>query len=438
MTECANHSARSFELVSFDRERPECVLSPTNRQNRTSGHSETDRLVRALALTTFLLWVGASSILPLLPEFLRRHGSSDATVGVVMSSYFVAALFCQYPAGWLADRFGRRPVLLSGLVIYAVGSVGFVAPVSPTADIAFRATQGIGAGTFEVAALALISGSVIIERRGRAFSAIYGCQLAGMAIGPLAGSLVGVGSMDVMFIAAAATALVASVPALRGTAIAAHDVMQRSVGNPVLMRRLPQFSATILGALAIAAAIGLVIGVYESCWTLLLDFRRAKDWQIGASWTLFALPFAAMSKPGGWLADHFDRRWLVIGSIAISISFCATYPFLHSLVWLISLGSVESLGMSLCLPAVQSILTQSSPPAEVGRVQGMFSTAETGAIALSTGVGGALFGIAVWMPFVMGAAGACALAVGAVFSWRGVVGRASNVALPANSAVHLA
>ena|GEM_PF-5932758 len=37
------------------------------------------RLVRALALTTLLLWLGASCILPLLPEYLRRHGGSDTT-----------------------------------------------------------------------------------------------------------------------------------------------------------------------------------------------------------------------------------------------------------------------------------------------------------------------------------------------------------------------
>ncbi|HEX4081431.1 MAG TPA: MFS transporter, partial [Acidimicrobiales bacterium] len=63
-----------------------------------------DRLVRALALTTFVLWLGASTVLPLLPEYLRGRGGSDAVVGLVMGAYFVAALLCQYPAGRLADR----------------------------------------------------------------------------------------------------------------------------------------------------------------------------------------------------------------------------------------------------------------------------------------------------------------------------------------------
>src|SRR5271169_5399615 len=94
-------------------------------RSRQSSDAAAQALVRALALTTFLLWLGASAILPLLPEYLRDRGATDALVGVVMASYFVAALACQYPAGRLADKVGRRPVLIAGLVSYAVGSFGF-------------------------------------------------------------------------------------------------------------------------------------------------------------------------------------------------------------------------------------------------------------------------------------------------------------------------
>src|SRR5271165_6080529 len=101
-----------------------------------------ERLVRLLALAIFLQWIGASAILPLLPVYLRHHHASDAVVGAVMASYFAAAVLFQYPAGRLADRIGRRPVLLAGLILYAIGSVAFLAPTTPLADIAFRAMQG--------------------------------------------------------------------------------------------------------------------------------------------------------------------------------------------------------------------------------------------------------------------------------------------------------
>ncbi len=386
-----------------------------------------ERLVRTLALTTFLLWVGASSILPLLPEYLRHRGSSDGLVGVVMASYFVAALACQYPAGRLADRIGRRPVLLGGLLCYAVGSFGFLAPVGPAVDIAFRSLQGAGAGAAEVAALAMISGAVELARRGRAFASIYGAQLAAMAIGPLAGSLIGLSEMNVVFALAGAVALCACLPALGGGVVARTDMPFAEVDR-ASAKGLPRLTRPLIGALFAAAALGLVIGVYESCWTLLLESHHAHDWQIGLSWTLFAVPFVAMARPGGWLADHLDRRWLVIGALTSSVIFCCIYPFVGSLVLLLVLGGVEAVGMAVALPSAQSLLTQGSSAGELGRVQGLFSTSETAAIALSAGVGGALFGLATWAPFFAGAAGAAILVSALPFVWMRVTGRASDVA----------
>ena len=182
-----------------------------------------------------------------------------------------------------------------------------------------------------------------------------------------------------------------------------------------------------MGSLFAAAALGLVIGVYESCWTLLLESHHAHDWQIGLSWTLFAVPFVAMARPGGWLADHLDRRWLVVGALTSSVVFCCTYPFVGSLVLLLILGGVEAVGMAVALPSAQSLLTQGSSVRELGRVQGLFSTSETAAIALSAGAGGALFGLATWAPFFAGAAGAAVLVGCLPLIWKPVTGRASEV-----------
>jgi DHA1 family multidrug resistance protein-like MFS transporter len=380
-------------------------------------------LVRALALVTGLQWLGASAILPLLPEYLRHRGGSDALVGAVMAAFFAAGVLFQYPAGRLADHIGRRPVLLMGLLCYAVASAAFLIPVSPVADVGLRALQGAGAGAAEVASLAMVSGAVSLERRGRAFGSIYAGQLAGMAIGPLVGSLFGVGAMGAIFVASGAASLLACLPVLVGSEFAAQRVSAEARDVSPRSRGLPRLNRSLLGSLVAAAAIGLTFGVYESCWTLLLDARGAANWQIGLSWTLFAIPFVAMARPGGWLADHFDRRWLVVISVSSSVAFCAAYPFIHSIVLLVVLGGVEALGVAVALPAAQSLLTQGSDVSEVGRVQGLFSTSETASIAVAAGVGGSLFAVAVWAPFIA-AAGAASLLVALLpLIWAPVAGR---------------
>ena len=230
------------------------------------------------------------------------------------------------------------------------------------------------------------------RRRGRAFGSIYGAQLGGMAIGPLVGSLVGLGSMDVLFVAAGAAGLVACLPVLVGTSVAGQDAIDVAAADAAAGHTgLPTLNRSLIGAVMAAAAFGLTIGVYESCWTLLLELRHAEDWEIGLSWTLFAAPFVVMARPGGWLADHLDRRRLAVGSLSVSITLSALYPFLHSLFWLLVLGSLEALATAIALPAAQSMLTQYSASTETGRVQGLFSTAETGSIAVAAAAGGALF-----------------------------------------------
>ncbi len=193
---------------------------------------------------------------------------------------------------------------------------------------------------------------------------------------------------------------------------------------------LPALNRSLIGAVMAAAAFGLTIGVYESCWTLLLELRHAEDWEIGLSWTLFAVPFVVMARPGGWLADHLDRRRLAVGSLSVSIVLCALYPFLHSLFWLLVLGSLEALATAIALPAAQSMLTQYSASTETGRVQGLFSTAETGSIAVAAAAGGALFGLTAWAPFVAAAAGAAVLTAALPIVWAPVAGRASRAGGP--------
>jgi len=386
------------------------------------GTDSSRRLITTLTLTVFLQWTGASSIVPMLPVYIRHLGGSDALAGVVMASFFAAGVVSQYPMGRLADRVGRRPVLLAGLVIYGVASVAFLLPVGPAATIAFRSLQGVGAGAVAVAALAVVSGSVPVDRRGRAFASIYGGQLAGMAIGPLVGSIAGVRLMGVMFLASGLLSVGACLPATRIRSLDRGGRAERSsAGTTISLDRL-RVNRSMAGALTCGSALGLASGVYDICWTLLLLSRGASDLEIGISWTLFALPFVVAAKPGGWLADHADRRILTLAGLGVSTALCATYAFVPNVPALIALGAAEALGFAAAMPALQSLLTQGARADEVGRVQGIFATAQTACTAVAAAAAGAAFAVTSWLPFVTVAALSAAGLVTAGLIWRSVPG----------------
>jgi DHA1 family multidrug resistance protein-like MFS transporter len=401
----------------------------------TADDDRSRRLIRTLTLTVFLQWMGATAIVPMLPVYIRQLGGTDALAGVVMASFYAAGVLSQYPIGRMADRIGRRPVLLSGLVVYGVASFSFLLPITAPLAIVLRSLQGVGAGAATVAGLAMVAGTVAVERRGRAFASVYSGELAGMAVGPLVGSIVGVRYMWLMFLLSGLLSLGACAPALAlrepaGTA-EARAARTRADGTLRPLRRV-RVGRPMTGALICAAALGLASGVYDICWTLLLLARGASGLAIGVSWTLFAVPFVLAAKPSGWLADHMDRRVLVLLGLGTSTVLCASYPFIHSVTALVVLGATEALGFAAAMPAVQSLLTQGSAASEVGRIQGMFATSQTACTAVAAAGAGAAFAVAAWLPFVTVAMLSAVGLLVATAVWWTVPGRADRSSRPAS------
>jgi DHA1 family multidrug resistance protein-like MFS transporter len=383
------------------------------------------RVVVALSISTFIEWFGAGAVLPLLPLYLRDRGASDLLVGIAMAAFYVTGVVVQYPAGRLADRRGRRPLLLAGLVTYSVSSLAFTLTGTPLAAVVLRGGQGIGSGITGSTAAAIVAETVPEAWRGRAFGMLNGATTLGLAIGPLVGSLIGSSSMRIVFILAGSAALVATIPVM----LAVPGGRLRSSGAGHQARRSPHHgrplrsNPAVRGTLVAMTAVGLVSGMYEVCWTLLLHARHAVTWEIGLSWTLFAIPFVVVSVPAGWLVDHLDRRMLAAISLGASAIFASLYPFLPNLGLIIGLGAVEAVAVALAYPAVLSLLSQHVAPTMLGRAQGLSGSFQTGATAVAAAAAGAAFGVAPFVPFVIASGGVVVLTGVMLVAWRRVPGR---------------
>jgi DHA1 family multidrug resistance protein-like MFS transporter len=390
------------------------VTTPANGNVSPVASASTQRTLRSLTFVVAVQWMGATLGLPLLPLYLEAHGGTPRQVGIIMASFFAAGLATQYVAGRQVDRSGRRRVLVSGLIAYAVASVAFVLPLSALWYTIARAFQGAGAGAIEVASLSTVSALVPEVERGRAISRIYAAQLTGIAAGPVVGALVPLDKLGWAFVAAAAASVIAAIIALRSDL--GERTIQREVMEPV--RRSDQFYGAVVGAVA----VGLCVGVYESCWSLLMKNHHASTLQIRLSWTLFALPFALLAPVGGWLADHANRRVISQLGMFNAAFFLFLYPNVHNNVALLLLAPLESIGASLSLPSTSSLLTQGARPREMGRRQGVSTTANTAALTLSAAVAGVMFAVNPNLPFFVIAAVSAAFTASNFWWWRHVKG----------------
>lgn len=374
--------------------------------------------LRRLTLIVAIQWMGSTLGLPLLPLFLEHRGGTPSIIGVIMASFFVAGVATQFLLGHLSDRFGRRRILILGLVAYGLASMTFLLPFTAPWFAISRAVQGASAGAIEVASMSAVASLFSEAERGRAISRIMAAQLLGIALGPLAGVVASVRDLGWAFFVAGVLSLLAAVQTFRtNLGDKGHD--------PTPLPKL-QWSPQLVGALIAAAATGLLMGVYETCWSLLMHAHHATTLEIRLSWTMFAVPWVALSHLGGWLADHANRRVIAFLGLLNGAAFLAIYPHIHNNVVMLFVGSVESIGAALSVPAISSLLTQGAADREFGRRQGLFTTSNTASLALSAVASGVLFTVNPALPFTLVAVLSTLLAVSTLWWWRHVNGHVTQ------------
>ena len=380
--------------------------------------STPQQTLRRLTIIVGIQWMGATLGLPLLPLFLEHRGGTPSVIGLIMASFFVAGVVTQYFLGHLADKFGRQPVLIFSLVAYGLASMTYLVPVSAAWFIVTRVIQGASAGAIEVASMSAVAALFAEEQRGRAISQIFGAQLFGIALGPVVGVLATVHDLGWAFFATGLVSL--------GAAFVAS---QTNVGDDEYDRRpLPrlQWNRQLLGALVATSAGGLCVGVYEACWSLLMHSHHATTLEIRLSWTMFAVPWVALSRVGGWLADHANRRVIALLGVLNGAVFLSIYPHIHNNVVILFTGSLESIGASLSIPSISSLMSQGAKNREQSRRQGLYATSNTAALAIAASVSGFLFSINTALPFSVVAIVAALLASTTLWWWRNVVGHVNR------------
>ena len=143
--------------------------------NKTGLNRLERRSIAALASVYGLRMFGLFLILPVLAIYAEQLNASPMAMGIALGVYGITQAIFQIPFGIMSDKFGRKPVILFGLLVFILGSL--VAAFSTTIEgvIAGRALQG--AGAIAAAVLALTSDLTRENQRTKAMAMI------GMTIG---------------------------------------------------------------------------------------------------------------------------------------------------------------------------------------------------------------------------------------------------------------
>src|SRR5438132_215121 len=168
-----------------------------------------DRSLLAIALVVAATYTGIGMVIPVRVLYAQAHGASLAIIGAMASAFLLANFLCQYPTGWLADLWGRKPLMIAGLALQAALAPVYLVVPDPLVFVILRFVEGAVAASVLPAARALIADTVPPGRRGEAYG-IFGAFLnAGFLLGPAIGGALGTFGYGSVFVGSCVCRLLA-------------------------------------------------------------------------------------------------------------------------------------------------------------------------------------------------------------------------------------
>jgi MFS family permease len=333
-------------------------------------------------LTAIGLWF----FLPLLPIFITRRGGSSALVGIVFAAGLLANAAIRYPAGWAADRWGTRPVILGAMGAYAALFLAYLLPLPLPAFVLVRLLHGAASGAYWPAANGLIAHVTPPSQRGRAFGFMQSTMMAGMLVGPAIGGFIALFNLSAVFVVSACVCGLAVIALAFLPNVRAEAILEIPFGALRMIRKL-------VPLILLGTGTSYMIGSFDTIWPLYLTYRGASTLAVGLSFVAFAVPATLLSARAGMLGDRFGPRRLVVAALLGTAFFAILYPFVASVPWLIGLGLVEGALTISGGPSLNAEVSRSAEPGHQARTQGVFQTIQVLVQGVGAVGGGALFAL---------------------------------------------
>ncbi|MBN2186387.1 MAG: MFS transporter [Dehalococcoidia bacterium] len=315
----------------------------------------------ALCIEALVLAVGMGFLSPILPGFVQALGVEQTQigtmVGLVVTVYGIARVIMDLPAGKLAQRWGRRPLLIIGPALVAISALSCGLATDYWQLVVFRLLQGVGSALFSVAAIIAIGEISPPANRGQFMSLFWGAFLVGLSFGPTLGGFAGeyLGYRAPFFCFAG----LASLATLWGYLRIPETKNMRSTGTAKTSSNSPAKIASAKTSPPLYLNLNFILICTVTLFTLftvsgtqitlipILGYERLglTESQVGLTLTVIAIMQLALVFLVGRLSDKLGRKALIVpGSI---VTILGLLMFTHSASYRFFLLSALVLGIGI-------------------------------------------------------------------------------------------
>ncbi|MBF0170622.1 MAG: MFS transporter [Nitrospinae bacterium] len=376
------------------------------------------KAIAGLASVLSARMFGLSVLIPVFSVYaMGLPDSTPLLAGIAFSVYGLTQAVLQIPFGYFSDRFGRKPVVIGGLALFAAGSVLGGLTTNIYVLIVARFIQG--AGAIASACFAWIADLTDVSRRNMAMAfmgmSIGGGIVMGMILGPVIAGYTGV---QFLFWLTAGL----SVVAILITAIFLKEPSKEAHHNEFSLNPRTVLGYAMDPNLLRLDAAGMLVNMSMIAAFFMAPIQIAKHFEMGELWKIY-LPLALF---GGMAmmfsskaADRGAARKVITGAllaVAVAFALMAHFPSIYGLLAGFSLFFAAFSVLEATLPAAVSKLAD---PTHKGAIIGVFNFS----VFMGTFFGGMLAGVlalsheTLFFYLIMGA---CLIAAGLVYSAPGL------------------
>lgn len=333
-----------------------------------------NRTLLAVSFAVFAAYVGTDMVVPVRLLYAEEQGASLTVIGAMATSFLISNFVFQYPMGWIADRWGRKRIMVAGLIAQAIISLVYLVVLDPLFFVLLRLIEGAANATMLSPARALIADTITPERRGEAYGIFNSFFNAGLLLGPAIGSGLATFGYGYAFIGSS----VARILAMAVVIWMVREAIPQQSSREAPTRRVPLrelFSLPLVGAYILAFGDYLYLGFDLTLFPLWMhDHLGAEVWLIGLVYAFWGIPNTILSPWGGRLADRVRRSWLIFIFGGLQVPIYAIYGWLEVAWPVAALTLVHGAIYALIQPAVDAHVAASTVQDIRGRVQGIYSS----------------------------------------------------------------
>jgi MFS transporter, ACDE family, multidrug resistance protein len=371
-------------------------------------------LIFGLTLTGVL---SHSLLAPAIPDILDDFGKDDSSAGLLVAVGSMPGIVLAPLIGILADRWGRRRVLVPCLLVFGV--FGIVAATAQSYEVLIlaRFAMGFGSAAMVNIAIVLISDHFPAKDRIKLIGRNSSVLTLGLAVVPLTSGLItelfswrwAMGGYSIALVTAFAAFFV-----LDADRPEASSTVREQLGGAKVALKDPRIMTTlVVGVLMFALVFGVFLTILPN--HLESEFGLSAGWR-GAIIALPALPSTFMAFNLGRIQDRFGLAHTLVGCAvgwAIAFAVIAAAPLLG----LLAAGTLlYGMGEGALIPSLQGVAIDAAPPEHRAAVVAVWMSSARmgqtlGPIAAGAMMVGASTTIALWAGFALAVVMAIVLAM---------------------------